>query len=52
MKVVGFKEASWNISDKELNEGVIRVSTKDRLLVYMQDELEDDHEDYSSITYE
>ena len=52
MKGVGFEEASWYICDRELNEDVIKVTTKDRIPTYIHDELEDNKEEYCSITHE
>ena len=50
MKAGGLESADWAFRNKEFNEYGIQVATKDGLHTYIQDELEDKHEDYRSIT--
>ena len=41
MRGLGSKEDSWDIRDKEFNEYVIKVATKDGLPIPTKDELEE-----------
>ena len=52
MKGVGFKEDSWEVRNKGFSKDVIWVATKEGIPLSMQDELEDTHEEYLSITHE
>ena len=51
-KGVGYEEDSWEIRDKYFNKDVISVTTKDGIPTFMQDDLDDNQENYSSITHE
>ena len=52
MEGVGFKESSWDVRDKEFNEDIIQVATKYGLTKSIHNELEDNQEEYCSITHE
>ena len=52
MKVGGYETANWKVCNKELSVGEIRVYIKYGLPTSMQDELEDNQEDYCSLTRE
>ena len=47
-----FEADSWKVSDKEFSEHEIQVDIKNGLLSSIQDELEDNQEDYRSLTHE
>ena len=47
-----FDQEYWNVRDKELKKYVISFTTKEEIPISTQDELEDKHEDYSSIPHE
>ena len=46
-----FEAASWKVRDKELSVHDIRVDIKYGIPLSMQDELEDNQEDYRSLTH-
>ena len=46
------KAANWTIRNQEFTASEVRLEIKDRLPKSMQDELDDNTEDYRSLTYE
>ena len=52
MKINNYKADNWKSRDQELYVNEIRFAIKDGLPSYMQDELEDNQEEYYSLTHE
>ena len=52
MKDKSYKSANWDVRNKGLSENDIRIAIKDGLPSYMQDKLEDNQEEYSSLDHE
>ena len=52
MKGESFEEANWKVHNKEFSVHYIRVAIKDGPPLSIHDDLEDNQEDYHSLTHE